>query len=186
MYTVQITAPTTKIITLEEAKDFAIIDINDDDALITAMINTANDYVENYCNRQFIDAGFELINDCFIQDMVMPKGKISSILKVEYMDENEVYQTLANTEYYIYGEHDRYRLHFNTIPSTISNKQAIKITFVAGYGTIDDVPEGVKSYMKIKVKDLYEYRDNIEDFNKFVMPSSHIDKILDMYRIQPI
>lgn len=186
MYTVQTVAPVEKIITLEQAKSFAIVDIGDDDLLIEAMITTASDYVENYCNRQFLNATFELYNDCFIQDMVIPKGKIDSIVSVEYMDENEVYQTLDTEDYYLFGDCDRFRLHLNTIPTIARNKNAIKITFIAGYGGAVDVPEAIKSYVKIKVKDLYEYRDNIEDFNKFVMPKSHIDKILDMYRIQTI
>jgi len=186
MQTIQTVAPATPIVTLEEAKLFAIIDIDDDDTIIQTMIDTASNYVEQYTNRQMINATFELINDSFIQDMVIPKGKIQSIVSVEYMDENEVYQTLPTTEYYLYGEYDRYKIHFNDIPSHKEDMRAVKITFIAGYGTVDDVPAGIKSYIKIKVKDLYEYRDLIEDFNKFVMPKSHIDCLLNMYRIQPI
>ena len=186
MYTVQSITPTEPVITLDEAKLFAIIDIADDDTVIETLIDASTEYAQQFTNRQFVTATYELYNDCFIQDMTIPKGFIQSISSVEYMDENEVYQVLDPSEYYSYGEYDRFRLHFNSFPSTATHKNAIKITFIAGYGLAVDVPAGIKSWIKIKVKDLYEHRDAFEDFNKFVMPKSHIDMMLEMYRIQSV
>lgn len=186
MYTVQTIAPVSPVVTLEECKLFAIIDIDDDDTVIQTLIDASTEYAQQFTNRQFITATFELYNDCFIQDMVIPKGKLQSISSIEYMDENEAYQVLDISEYYSYGEFDRFRLHFKSMPNTATHKNAIKITFVSGYGLAVDVPSGIKSWIKIKVKDLYEHRDMFEDFNKFVMPKSHIDIMLEMYRIQSV
>ena len=187
MYTVQTVAPVGEVVTLDECKLFAIIDIDDDNAVVQGLIDACIAHVENITNRQLITASFELYNDKFIQDLIMPKGKLQSLTSIEYMDDDGVYQTLSTDDYYDFGEFDRFKIHFDKIPNHKRNKKAIKISFDSGYGLLStDVPNPIKLWIKMKVKDLYEHRDMFEDFTKFEMPDSHIDVMLKMYRIQPL
>ena len=88
----QIVAPTSEPLTLEDAKTFMRILEDDDDALITSMIVGAREFAENYTNRQFVEATYELITNRFILDMKLRHNPIKSISKIEYMDENGDYQ----------------------------------------------------------------------------------------------
>lgn len=187
MYITQTVAPINEVVTLAEAKLFAIIDIDDDDAVIQGLIESCVAYTQNFTNRQLLNATFELYNDSFTQDMIIPKGNLDSIIKVEYMDQDGSYQELSTDDYYSFGDNDIFKIHFDKTPTHKQNKNAVKITFISGYGSLStDVPSGIKIWIKMKVKDLYEHRDMFEDFSKFVMPYSHIDVMLNMYRIQSV
>ena len=184
MYLVQTVAPISEPITLDEIKAFAVVFEDSDDSLLTSFITVAREDVESYTNRQLMSATYELYTDSLVQDMKMPKNPIKSIAKIEFMDDNGVYQTLSTSDYYLYGENDIYRIHFgNCIPHK-THKQAIKITFEAGY---DVVPEVIKVYMKHIVSTMYENRE------KFVVGVSVTDlvgtmykEMISKYRVQPL
>ena len=184
MYLVQKVAPISYPLSLTNAKDFMRTLEIDDDAMIQSMIISAVEYVENYTNRQLNDATFELYNDCIMQDWKLPKNPIKSISKIEHMDENGDYQILANTDYYLYGEDDVSRVHFENIPSHKVHKNAIKVTFISGY---DIVPYGILAYLKVFVSTIYENRERyVIGVSVETMANPIIDKMLDMYRVQPI
>lgn len=184
MYYNQIVAPISYPLSLDDAKEFMRISDDDDNNMIQAMITASTEYAENYTNRQLESATFELYNDCFVQDMKFPKNPINSISKIEYMDEDGNYQTLADTEYYLYGENDIFRLYYEDMPSHKTHKNAIKITFVSGYTT---VPESIIAYLKVKVSTLYENREQfVIGVSANELPLSFVDNLLDKYRIQPL
>ena len=185
MYLVQTVAPLSEPITLEQAKDFMRILESDEDAIITAMIVSAREFAENYTNRQIMSATYELYNSHYIQDMVMPKNPIQSVTKVEYMDETGVYQTLDAGLYYLYGENDVFKLRLEEdLPEYKEHKNAIKITFTAGYTT---VPQSFLSYMKVFVSNIYENREfYVVGAKVDSMANPLVVKMLDMYRVQPL
>ena len=188
MYLVQTVAPINEVLELAEAKDFMRILEIDDDSQITAMILSAREYAENYTNRQFITATYELYSDCFIQDMQLPKSPIQSITSVEYMDEDGVYQTLSTDDYYIYGENGVSKIYFEDMPTHKDRKNAIKITFVAGYGDNSSyVPSGIKSYLLVMTSTLYENREQyIVGVSIDTMANPLLDKMLMMYKVRTV
>lgn len=180
----QTIAPTSEPLTLADAKTFMRILEDDDDALITSMIVGAREFAENYTNRQFKDATFELITNCFVQDMKLRHNPIKSISKIEYMDINGVYQILSTDEYYLYFDNGVGILHFNILPSYKDDKRAVKITFVSGYTT---VPTSIVSFLKVFVSTIYENREFYVtgvSVDKFANPM--LVQMLNFYRIQPL
>lgn len=184
MYLVQTVAPIQEPVSLEEAKDFMRILENDDDASILSMIKSATSYAENFTNRQFEQATYELFAEHWTQDICLPKNPIKTLDKIEYMDNNGVYQILDSANYYLYGEYDIFKVHFDKTESHKCHKNAIKYTFVSGY---DAVPEEIKSFILVLVSTLYENRElyvigaSIEtEANPIAM------RMLKMYRVQPI
>lgn len=188
MHIVQTVAPSTEPITLAEAKDFLnMLGIDYDDDLVTFFIRSARNYAEEYTNRQLLTATFELYNDCFIQDLKMKKNPIQSISSVEYMDENGVYQILDASEYYLYGEDDIFKIHFESMPTHKKHKQAIKITFVAGYGDPEDIPESILHYIRLTTSTAYENREIYQ--NASAMRSEDLKlyrAMIDFYRVSPL
>ncbi len=180
----QSVAPTSEPLSVEDAKAFMRILESDDDAQIEAMIKSAREYAENYTNRQFVEAAFEWTNSVFIQDLKLPKNPIQSIVKIEYMDTDGVYQILSTDSYYIYGEDGISKVHFSDLPNIKDDKRAVKITFISGYAT---VPESIVSYLKVLVSNIYENREFYVigvSVDKNANPL--MNKMLEMYRVQPI
>jgi len=178
----QTVAPIAESLSLADAKAFMRILENDDDLMITSMIVSAREFAENYTNRQFEEATFELISDSLYQDMIIRKDPITEIVKIEYMDDNGAYQLF--TDFYTYKESGATKLYFNTFPSYKDDKRAIKITFKAGYTT---VPSSIVSYIKVLVSTMYENREMYivgVSVDKFANPM--VNKILDMYRVNPL
>ena len=192
MYLVQKVAPINDLLSLDEAKSFMRILDNDSDSDIQAIIKSCIEYVENYTNRQFITATYELYTETFIKNMRLPKNPIQSITSIEYLDEDGVYQTLSTDYYYIYGENGVSKIYFqDTLPTHKEHKNAIRITFIAGYG--DDstsVPESIKSCVKVLVSTLYENREHyVVGFTSVSIETEAnpiIDKMLCMYKVREV
>jgi len=184
MNLVQTVAPASEPLSLDDAKTFMHILENDEDALITSMTISAREYAENYTNRQFEIATYELITDRMYSGLTIPKSPVTEISKIEYMDSDEVYQTLSTDDYYLYFEYGAAKIYFNSIPSYKDDKRAIKITFKAGYTT---VPSSLVSYLKVLVSTMYENREQyIVGVSIETMANPAIHKMLDMYKVQTV
>ena len=184
MNLVQIVAPTNEPLRLEDAKTFLHILESDEDTIISSMIVSAREFAENYTNRQFEIATFELITDCLYSGLIIPKSPVTEISKIEYMDIDGVYQILSTDDYYSYVEFGAAKIEFNTIPSYKDDKRAVKITFIAGYET---VPSSIVSYLKVLVSTMYENREEyIVGVNVETLANPAIHRMLDMYKVQSI
>lgn len=181
----QITPPAALPISLDEAKHFLRVIEDDDNDLITLMIKSATEHVENYTNRQLMEATFELVNNCIYQDMQINKTPIKTIDKIEAMDENGAYQLVAPTDYYMFMDYGQARIHFETFPQYKNDLRAIKITFICGY---DTVPTAIIAYLKVLISTMYENRELYTAVggrrDNFENPLAQ--KMLDMYRVRPI
>lgn len=188
MYTKLITPPATEPITLDETKEFLnMLGITDDDALITTFMESARGYAEKYTNRQLVTATYELYSSEFIQDLTMPKNPIQSISSIEYMDETGSYVPLSTDDYYLYGSDDIFKIYFDTLPSHKKHKEAVKITFIAGYGDATDVPTTIKTFLKILVSNMYENRDlYVTGVSIETMANPIAMQMISFYRVQPI
>lgn len=188
MRLVQTVAPVQEPISLTEAKDFLRVLDNDSDALISALIVAVREHAENVTNRQLESATYELYAEDFISKL--PKNPITSISKIEYMNENGFYQILDSNLYYLYEDNGIGKIMYLDLlnvpfPTTIKeHKEAVKITFTSGYTT---VPEAIKQYMKVKISTLFENRE------QFVIGASissfgdkFIENLLNPYKIRSV
>ena len=180
----QTVAPLAEPLSLEDAKAFMRIIEDDDDDMIEAMITSAREFAENYTNRQFNEAMFELITDKFVQDMKLRHNPIKSISKIEYMDADGNYQTMSTDDYYLYHQNGIGRINFSSFPSIKDDKRAVKITFVSGYETI---PTSIVQFLKVFVSTIYENREFYVvgvSVDKFANPL--MLQMLNFYRVQPL
>jgi len=184
MNLVQTVAPIDEPLSLADAKTFMHILESDEDDLITSMTVSAREYAENYTNRQFEIATYELITDRIYSGLIIPKSPVTEISKIEYMDSDGAYQTLSADDYYSYIEYGATKLYIESMPSHKSDKRAIKITFKAGYTT---VPSSIVSYLKVLVSTMYENREQyIVGVSVETMANPAIHKMLDMYKVQTV
>lgn len=158
---------------LVKVKDYLRVSDNDSDSTIQMLINSSISYAENYTNRQFKPATFELYAEHLTDEMIIPKSPVKSIDKIEYMDDTKTFQVLDSSLYYLYEEHGEGKIKLvGNLPTYVNHKQAIKITFKAGY---EDLPELFVSWLCYQVSEQYDgtetpvnkYAKNI--LNQFVV-----------------
>jgi len=165
----QTVAPTTLPVTLQEAKDHLRVDVTDDDGLITAQINAATSWVEEYTGRQLITATYLLTLDCFpfwdTTSITLPRPPAISVTSITYTKTDETEGTVTGTDYVLDNSDDlgRHRVFLKDAfswPSDTRNHAAVRVLYKAGYGAAASaVPEVFKSAIKLMVGDMYENRE---------------------------
>ena len=65
----------------------------------------------------------------------------------------------------------------------ISVRVAVWITFDAGYGSATSAPEGLKSWIKLRVDSLYSHRGETAVIKGKLERLPFIDGLLDPYRV---
>jgi len=186
-------APVVEPLTLAEARAACRIEdvVHDADDMLLGLIYAATRAAEGYTRRALITQTWDLTLDFFPEWVIyIPKPTLQSITSITYVDENGVTQTLATDQYMIdvNSEPARITPAWGTVwPSTRWQMNAVTIRFVAGYGLAAAVPEGIKSWMKIRIKHLFDNPDIVligtrTQISEF--PRSVVDGLLDEYSVQ--
>lgn len=190
-YTVT-TPPATEPLTLQEAKDYLRVTSNDDDNFITALIVSARQMAEKYCNTAFITQtiteyynGFPpSINQAYL---LLTVGNVQSVTFVKYKDGNGDTQTLSTSLYVsdIYNYPARIGLSDgSTYPTTRNELNVVWIEYTAGFGSnASDVPDLIKQAMYLIIGDMYENRaDMNKGWKAQLLPPSRM--LLNQYKSQ--
>jgi uncharacterized phiE125 gp8 family phage protein len=163
----QTTAPTTYPVTLQEAKNHLRVDVTDDDALITAQIQAATSWVEQFCGRQLITATYLLTLDRFPRwdtPIILPRPPAISVTSITYTKSDESTDTVTSTDYVLDNKDDldRHRIVLKDAfswPTDTRDYAAVRVIYTAGYGAASAVPDVYKSAIKLMVGNLYENRE---------------------------
>ena len=110
----------TDIISLADMKEFLRVDYTDEDATITALIDSAVQYVQNYTGLHFKLTTFSMNLDWF--HYVDIPSQIISVTSVQYYDISNDIQTLDVSKYYADASHEPARVAFLTPPSTFDDR----------------------------------------------------------------
>lgn len=152
-------------VSLEEVKDHLRIDSDDtgDDGYLLALIQAAREYGEEIQNRTYVSRTRTLTLDAFPagDTVVMPYAPLSSVTSIAYTDTAGSSQTMSSSDYVVDTAHEPGRIclaYGATWPTTYAEANAVTITYVAGYGGIEDVPERVKLALKMLAAHWYERR----------------------------
>jgi uncharacterized phiE125 gp8 family phage protein len=164
---VRTVAPTASVVALDQAKAHLNITHDADDLLIYQLIENATSVAERYYGRVFLTQTWECYLDCFpgtgyaITD-VRP-CPISSFTSLEYMSSGS-YVALDSADYVakIQGEQpgEIEMASYAAWPTADSTPQAVKLTYVCGYGDDpQDVPAVYRTAVLLIVGELYENRE---------------------------
>jgi len=202
-----LTPPAGEPVSLEEAKLHLRVDFDDDDGLIQMLISSARQAAETITNRQFMTARWRMILDSFPgpslmgvpagQPFTLPghailitKSPVQRVVAINYLDMASVQQTMPAANYTVDAACEPARITpiFGQIwPIPLPQIGAVSVTFDVGYGDASAVPEGIKSWIKMRVASLYTYREEV------VAPSrgrietlQFVDGLLDPYKVPMI
>ena len=199
-----VTPPAEEPVSLTEAKLHLRVDFTDDDALITSLIVAARQAAETITGRQIVTARWKLVLDCFPGPSLMgvpiglifslpghaillPKCPVQSVFAIQYLDMASSVQTMPSTDYTVDVACEPARITpvFAKIwPICLPQIGAVWVTFDAGYGAATAVPEGLKSWIKLRVGSLYAHREEVALVGRGRIESlPFIDGLLDPYRV---
>lgn len=180
-----ITPPALEPVTLAEAKLHLRVDGTDEDALITVLISSARRHAEHVTERAFVTQTWELAIDKFpAAEILLPKPPLVSIASVSYDDAAGVEQVMSPTAYTtdLYQEPGwLFPANGTAWPDTLDAANAVRVRYVAGYGTPGDVPENIRQWMLLRIGALYRNREELVDGRLSTSPM--VDHLLDPHRI---
>lgn len=153
----RVVAPASEPVTLEEAKRYLRVDMEDDDELIEDIITATRMHAENWLRRSLITQSWLLgFENYKLDSAALPMGPVQSITSVVVLGSDGDSQTM-NTEAYYLSENKEV-LHF--WGGLIGFR--LQVTYVAGYGDADDVPRPIKLGMLSHIAALYDGRGEAE------------------------
>jgi len=169
----------TDIISLADMKEFLRVETTDEDVTITALIDSAVQYVQNFTGLHFKLTTFAMNLDYF--HYVEIPSKIISVTGVTYFDSANQVQTLDTAKYFSDTSHEPARVSFITPPSTFDDRyNAVTISGTLGENT--PAPPLVHA-MKMLCAHYYENRRAVVVGAMSSKIPLGIENILNPYRI---
>ena len=199
-----ITPPAGEPISLAEAKLHLRVDFDDDDSLIQVLISAARQATETLTNRQLVTARWRMVLDSFPGPSLMgvpagqtftlpghavllPKSPVASVVEIRYLDMAGAWQVMPAANYTVDSVCEPARITpvFGQIwPIALPQIGAVSVIFDAGYGNASAVPEGIKTWIKLRVGSLYVHREEVASMTRGrIDPLPFIDGLLDPYKV---
>lgn len=180
-----ITAPTVEPVSLALAKLQCRVDGSDEDDLITSFIQSARESAEHETGRALCTQTRELVLDTFPTACVLRGAPIQSVASVRYLDSTGVEVELDPQDYQLDKDSEPGYVvpaYGRAWPETYPVPNAVRVRYVCGYGGADDVPEAIKSWMRLAIGTMYRNRESIADGGA-ALPDRFWHRLLDPFRI---
>jgi uncharacterized phiE125 gp8 family phage protein len=183
-----VTPPAEEPVSLIEAKLHLRVDFDEDDTLIASLISAARQAAETLTGRQFVNARWKLVLDGFPPCAIaLAKCPVQSVVAINYLDMNSSVQTMPASTYTVDTACEPARITpvFGQVwPPSLPQIGAVSVTFDAGYGAASDVPEGIKSWIKLRLGSLYTHREEMAVLSRGrIDPLPFVQGLLDPYRV---
>jgi len=134
------------VITLEEARAYLRVDSEDENALISAMVDAAEKHVESLTGRVLLTATFELVYDEVSSSVEISKSPLQEVTKIEVVSEAGVKTEVAPSIYDVdtTGILGRVQLKAGCVWPSHRGFASFIVTVKAGYGEAAAVPPALK------------------------------------------
>lgn len=159
-----------------------------EDDLLNRLITVARTQAEQETGRAFITQTKTLYLDEWPggNEIKIPYPPLQSATVTYRLEDDTGYDnTLSTVDVDTVSEPGRIVLQPNeSWPSgTLYSEKPIKIEFDCGYGDADDVPEGIKSAILLRITDLYENRGEVVMGVSVGRITDAVDSLLRQYRV---
>lgn len=162
--------PTSPILSLAVAKAHLRVDHSDEDDLITALVEAANDY---------LDAKYGVLGRALITQrwqMTLPKWPdrgvieldvppVQSVHAVTYYDADNVQQTVNSADYVLLAGDTKaivYTVGSAPWPVAYDREDAISVQYDTGYGDESaDLPRAIRQAALLLIGNWYENRESV-------------------------
>lgn len=162
---VVVTPPGEEPLSLTAAKRQCRVDHDAEDLDIAGLITAAREHVELVCNRALVTQTLRADFDYWPGLVRLPRPRLISVDQVQYAHGTTgILTTLASTEYQADSAREPARLvlkYGKTWPDTYDALGAVQVTYTAGYGAADAVPQGIVTALKLLVGHWYRNREAV-------------------------
>jgi len=158
---IRVTAPAEKPVSVEEAMLYCRVDDPDQSPMIDRFVGAATEHLDGYSGtlgRCIVTQVWSLTFDRFCKILRLP-FPASEIVSIKHVDASDVEQTVAASVYAL--RHDALGSYVElksdqSWPAIADRREAVKITFKAGFGAAEAVPEGIKTAILMIVREVYD------------------------------
>jgi len=183
-----VTPPVASPVSLDEAKAHMRVDGTDSDLTVQRLVSAATDYVDG-------DGvlGRAMITQTWAQWVPQSPGRVrlvmgpfQSLTSVEYYDADGALQSAVANDFRAEQSRDIVEIvpkENATWPGTQTRPDAIKITYVAGYGdAATDVPEAIRHAILLLAAHWYERREAAGEVSLTDTPMA-FDALIGRHRV---
>lgn len=157
------------------------------DPLLSRLITGARTTAERLTRRALVTQTWDLFLDAFpAWEIGIPKPPLQSVTSITYVDNDGVTQTLATDQYQVDIKSEPARIvpAFGVVwPVTRWQPNAVTVRFVCGYGAAAAVPAGIKNWMLVRIKQMYENREATMLGQLSEFPRAFVDGLLDDFTV---
>lgn len=188
MTTARVSAPLVTPVSLAEAKAHLRVDASDEDSLISSLIQAAVSHLDanGVLGRAMVTQSWAEWVGNAPGSVRLTVGPFQSLTSVEYYDSDNAFQTatVSNFETWLDGDFALVKPKSGqSWPNTYSRPDAIKITYVAGFGDAgSDVPQGIRQAILLLVGHWYENRIAATDVRIQEIPLA-VDALIGAERV---
>lgn len=146
---------------LEDLKRHVVADFDYDDEVLTMYLKAAIsrlDGTDGILGRALLEQTVIQQFGCLDGMMFLPYGKASEIVSVSYFDTQNEAQTLEGELIEKAGGSFVY-LANGSQTGTYNRPNAVTVTYKAGWGTPDDVPDAIKQAIRLMAAHWYQFRE---------------------------
>lgn len=159
----QVGEPGAPVVTLEEAKLHLRVEHDAEDSLIASYIAAATEHAEVYQLRSLMERTWRLSLSRFPSGgriIRLPRPPLRSVTSIVYIAPDGSEQTL-DAEHYGHATDGRVFLATDAWPRTARQEDAVRITYVAGYGEGGDAPQATRMAILLLAGHFYENRESV-------------------------
>jgi uncharacterized phiE125 gp8 family phage protein len=157
------------------------------DVWIQSAIVAARQFAETKTQKTFCTSVVRETLDCFPRIIRCDTWPIQSITTIEYLDFDGTWQTVDPTLYTsdLDAEPARITPKFGRVwPIPVPQIGAVRLTYVAGYGGPEKVPEGIKTWMKMRIAAMFQNREEVVVGSRLTVSElPFVDGMLDNFRV---
>lgn len=146
--------------------------------VMSVLVPAADQLARSSTNLSLVDRTLKLTLDefpCSDRALELPRAPLKSVTHVKYIDGNGVQQTWSTGDYVVSGKSADYPppddsppspgliypAYGKTWPATRSQRNAVEVQYVAGYGaTHESIPALLRAGMLLIVGELFERREH--------------------------
>lgn len=163
----ELEAPTEEPVTLADAKLHLRVDGDEENTWIERAIRAAREYCEETQQRAYVSRRFRLSLERWPcgRTIYLPRPPLQAVEAVSYTRADGTVETLDPSLYVVDAASEPGAIHLAPDASWPTEQLApgmpIRVEFLAGYGTVGDVPERVTQAILLLVGHWYEHRETV-------------------------
>lgn len=181
-----IVPPVVEPVSLADARTQCRYDGTENDTFLSSLIIAAREQAEHETGRALITQTRELVADSFAGYLLLRGSPIQSIVSVKYIDSDGAEQTMPSTDYVLDSDNEPGKLipaYGKGWPNIRVQESAVRVRYICGYLTANDVPAGIKQWILLAVAGFDAQREAIGNSQSFLLPDRFWHRLLDPYRL---